>query len=622
MPGEKWHLSNRVWKRFVEEGVLDAYRVSYQIAESWLRCRQIGVNPYAGRGREILTGPEFSARKRQSARLQAVAEPHLRRLYQNLRGAGFIVLLIDADGYVLSMMGDEDIVRRARDIQFVEGVRWTEAEVGTNAIGTSLVVNQPLMLIGSEHYAVASQDWSCAAAPIHDTDGAVVGVVDVSGLPDAAKLDTLAEVTLTAYAIEQAWRSEEQAILTELLHVAHHVVAQKQVRCTILTDGQQRIVHVSRDLERIGRHGFRRPLQEFLNEGFRVQHIQPIASPTRSDREVPIGYLVSVLAIPKDKSVLAPGLGAAFRFTGEPGMSAAFQSLLSEVRQLAGTDTSVLICGESGTGKELVARAIHENSPRRHGPFVALNCGAVPDNLLESELFGYIEGAFTGARKGGHKGKLVQADGGTLFLDEVEAMSRSLQVALLRVLQEREVVPVGSSRVQHVDFRLISASNQDLWELVQRGEFRADLYYRLCVYPLTVPPLRERREDIPSLIQFYARRHGWRAVLAQEVLERLTAYDWPGNVRELFNVLEQLRVKAPDGVVGLAHLPAFLSPPSQMQGEDIDLDNQARLSYREQIQRQAMMRALTMTGGNVTQAAQRLNVPRSTFYRRMRKFGL
>jgi transcriptional regulator of acetoin/glycerol metabolism len=590
-----------------------------------MRCRESGVNPYDGRGRKILTGEALLQRKQQAAALQRVAAPHLQSLYRSLRGSGVMVLLIDADGYVLSVVGDGGILAKAREINFVEGARWTESEVGTNAIGTALIVGQPMMLVGPEHYAVASQDWSCTAAPIRDTDGQLLGVIDVSGFAHSAKMDTLAQVTLTAYTIEQAWRVREQAILSELLEKSHRLLVNPAVSRTVVTDARRHIVQMSPDLEVVGRHWFRVSLDELLNEGFVIRDSEPIYASGRAHGEHPIGYRVSVLLDTKTTRCAFPGDG--FRFAGEIGVSAAFAEVLREVRRVAETDTSVYISGESGTGKELIARAIHDNSPRRRGPFVAVNCGAIPDNLIESELFGYVEGAFTGARKGGYKGKLAQAHGGTLFLDEVEAMPIALQVALLRALQEREITPIGGTKAERVDFRLVSASNQNLWDLVKAGRFREDLYYRICVYPLTVPPLRARKEDISHLVRHYCRRHDWVVEMPEELLQRLIAYDWPGNVRELFNVLEQIRIRAGTGVPNVTHLPPFLRDFGQSGFERTDRNRIVErqedvLSYRQRVQKAAMMRALEQSGGNVTKAAWLLNVPRSTFYRRMRKFGL
>jgi transcriptional regulator of acetoin/glycerol metabolism len=624
-------LSKDVWQRFVREGVLDPYRLHRNMCESWLRCRRIGVNPYSGNGREILSGEELRKKKAENATFLEVATPHLKSLYHSVRGTGAMVLLTDEDGYVISAIGDAGIVQKAKEINFVEGVRWTENEVGTNAIGNALISNEPMLLVGCEHYAVASQDWSCAAAPIHDADGQLRGVIDLSGPVEAANVEMLGAVAMTAYAIEQDWRSREQSILLELLRESSALLRHPNVTHTVIMDRKHRIIGVSRDIDWTGSRWFQKPLDWLLAEGYTVAYRQPVTS--RSPRHgepspIPelLGYRVSVL--PSERRVTSTDSPCSVHhFPGEVGVSDVFGQLLRDACRVARMDTSVFISGESGTGKELIARTIHKHSLRSHGPFVALNCGAIPDNLMESELFGYTEGAFTGARKGGYKGKLQQAHGGTLFLDEVEAMPEAMQVALLRVLQEREVVPIGGNKPVALDFRLIAASNRDLWELVKTGQFREDLYYRIHVYPLHVPPLRSRKEDIPHLVRYYCMQRNWPIDMPVEIIHRLMNHDWPGNVRELFNVLEQIRIHADGGRPNITHVPQWLedayanredqTPQTESQDTKVDA-----LSCRQRLQKTAMLQALEQTGGNVTKAAQLLNIPRSTFYRRIRKFGL
>ncbi|UUZ91782.1 sigma 54-interacting transcriptional regulator [Paenibacillus sp. P25] len=231
-----------------------------------------------------------------------------------------------------------------------------------------------------------------------------------------------------------------------------------------------------------------------------------------------------------------------FEFRGEAGVSQAFQRTLHELRRVAPTDATVYLLGETGTGKEVIAQSIHENSPRKNGPFVAVNCGAIPKELMESELFGYAEGAFTGARRSGYKGKFEQANHGTLFLDEIGEIPPSMQVALLRVLQERKVTPLGSLKEVPLNIRIIAATHRDLRQLVDEGKFREDLYYRLHVYPINVPPLRERKEDIPYLVRYFCDKLGWNLPLTPPFWERLMEYHWPGNIRELMNVLERQHI--------------------------------------------------------------------------------
>jgi two-component system NtrC family response regulator len=296
------------------------------------------------------------------------------------------------------------------------------------------------------------------------------------------------------------------------------------------------------------------------------------------------------------------------------GTSAPIQRLLDAVRRVAPTDATVLITGESGTGKELVARALHSLSPRTGKPFVAINCAAMPRELLESELFGHERGAFTGATES-KPGKFVQAHGGTLFLDEIGDMDLSLQAKILRVLQERVVDPIGSRGSKAVDVRILAATHRDLSGAVQAGAFREDLYWRLNVIPISVPPLRERQEDIPLLFSHFVRRFGGSdPKMDQRALAMLRAYPWPGNVRELQSLCQRLAILYP----GQAVTPAMLPP--EMRGEEPE--SQAPAEGLWAMEREAIVKALREHNGNQSAAARSLRIPRHILIYRMKKYGL
>lgn len=311
------------------------------------------------------------------------------------------------------------------------------------------------------------------------------------------------------------------------------------------------------------------------------------------------------------------------------GASPALQKVKREAQKIAISDSTVLILGESGTGKELFARAIHAASPRRNRPFVAINCGAIPENLLESELFGYEEGAFSGARRGGKPGKFELADGGTIFLDEIGNMSLYLQAKLLRVLQERTIDRVGGTTPIRVDVRVIAATNSDLEDMVKKGQFRADLYYRLSVIPLVIPPLRERREDIPLLLEHYLNR--FNALLgknitgfSKEALELCQNYDWPGNVRELANAVEYAVNLEEGSVITVASLPERIQGSKEKTSVFAQHDND-RLCSLVELEKEAIVRALRKFGWSEEgkyQAAKALGISRATLYRKLKKYGL
>jgi transcriptional regulator with PAS, ATPase and Fis domain len=311
---------------------------------------------------------------------------------------------------------------------------------------------------------------------------------------------------------------------------------------------------------------------------------------------------------------------------GIVGKSSAMQHVFDLIEQVADSDASVLIEGETGTGKELVARAIHQLGPRCRGPFVAVNCSSLSEGVLESELFGHVRGAFTGAERT-KAGRFELASQGTIFLDEVAEVSPAIQVKLLRVLQERVIERVGDARQIPVDIRVISASNRPLRALVETGTLRPDLYYRLCVVPIQLPPLRRRRDDIPLLAQHFVdkvRSETGREIsgMSTEALGLLLDYAWPGNVRELENFVEYAFVKARAGTIGPEHLPPELREGPGPLAPRRSSAPRSRERRRSDLTRERVAETLTLTGGNIARAARRLNVSRTTLYRRMEEHGL
>ena len=317
-------------------------------------------------------------------------------------------------------------------------------------------------------------------------------------------------------------------------------------------------------------------------------------------------------------------LRSKYRFENIVGTSPALRGVLDVVGRVAATDSTVLITGESGTGKELIARAIHYNSDRADRDLVIVNCGAIPEELLESELFGHVKGAFTHAVSS-RAGRFSLANGGTIFLDEIGDMSPNLLVKLLRVLQERTFEPVGSSKTELVNVRVLAATNQDLETAIRDGRFREDLYYRLNVIPIEVPPLRQRRSDIPLLIDSFAeklgRERGTQLKLAPEALEVLCRYDWPGNVRELENLMERLSVLRGDSEVGPSDLPGNLRNPGRGESPDVSAGMDFR-SVVDRFQTDLIREALEATGGNKKEAAELLGLNRTTLTEKIKKLGL
>jgi len=342
---------------------------------------------------------------------------------------------------------------------------------------------------------------------------------------------------------------------------------------------------------------------------------------SRDELVIVVEKAFNLLGLQQENQRLRDELEYQIDFSHMIGNSDGMQHVFEMVRRVAPTEASVLITGESGTGKELIARAIHQGGPRSRAPFVAINCAAIPANLLESELFGHVRGAFTGAVRD-HSGKFQQAHGGTLFLDEVGEMPLELQPKLLRVLQEMEVEPLGG-KIRSVDVRIIAATNQDVEHALEEGRFREDLFYRLAVIPIEMPPLRRRAEDVPLLVRHFLERfsRGNPPDISDQALACMMAYPWPGNVRELQNAVERLVVLSHGETIERQHLPSKLCTQASMSRNRV-VELPAEGYPLEEIEKEAVMQALERNQWNQTRAALFLQVPRHTLIYRMEKYGI
>ncbi|KIQ89580.1 acetoin dehydrogenase [Bacillus sp. L_1B0_5] len=606
------------WKKFINEGVLDSNRINERISESWHRCKQANVNPHMNKGQKILSSNFFQDQKKKSEIFLDIAIPQIQNMRKTIDELQMMALLIDPDGYVLSLSGNKQTLKRAKHINFIEGVKWTEAAVGTNAIGTALEIEEAIMISGTEHYSVVSHSWSCAAAPIHNDDGKLIGVLDFSCPIEFSHPYMLGMVTSIAHAIERECSIRVHQNELHLIHRFLDVIdSDEQV---VICNHRDVIVSASKSVRERINNWSRMKLEELMHHGLEIKLEIPVYSNERM-----IGKCMYLKENKQMNTYSAFTFIKGITFPGVTGTSKAFQHTLEEIKLVSPTDASVYVCGETGVGKEYVARAIHENSPRKDGPFIAVNCGSLPKELMESELFGYAEGAFTGARRQGYKGKFEQANGGTLFLDEIGEVPPEMQVALLRVLQERTITPIGSSKEVPVNIRIITATHKDLLRLVEEGEFRQDLYYRLHVYPLYVPSLIERKEDIPYFIQHFCERKNWNVVFPKSICNQFLQHTWPGNIRELVNALERIYILSQGREICEKQVALLIQTMMGNQQQlELQVENKTEhtLNFREKIQRDSMIEALQKTNGNVSLAAKLLDVPRSTFYKRMQKYKL
>jgi DNA-binding NtrC family response regulator len=345
---------------------------------------------------------------------------------------------------------------------------------------------------------------------------------------------------------------------------------------------------------------------DFLPKPFSLEHLTVV-----------IDKALEVRKLRDENRDLKEALGERYKFENIIGHSRSMQEIFGTVERIAGTRATVLLCGESGVGKDMIARAIHQHSPRKDRPFVKINCTAIPENLMESELFGYEKGAFTGANVS-KPGKFEQANTGTVFLDEIGDVPASVQVKLLRVLQDREFERLGSNKTMHTDVRVIAATNVDLRAALEQGTFREDLYYRLNVVPINIPPLRERKEDIPFLAEYFAQQFGGQ--ISEDAIERLMSYHWPGNVRELENVMERSILLAPQLCLNGADVRIELNQrsPRSTEGDHFLPDGMTLDQYEQSILREALKRA----NGNKSQAARLLGLTRNALRYRLAQIGI
>lgn len=609
-------LVRQGWHTFTR-GSNPGRSVRLSILQSWERSVQATVNPGQPGGRILFSDHDVTSLLTQNRDLISAASPSIAELGAILRETCQVVTLCDPLARPLLIEGDSPSRRAAEKINLVPGSDWREEISGTNAMGTALAEGRMVTVFATEHYLEGLHAWACVAAPIrHPMTGEIAGILDLSGQHMLVNRHTEATVSQAAHAIEVR--------LALLESVYRQALA--DAFADLISRGRMAAVGV------VNRHGallrsfgtaLSQPIrQDLLFRG--TQHILKGADEHVEEAEVagrrirltfrPVRLGESLAGSAVEASVLGgsstPDRERSAELKGLVGANPAWLQSLDRAGRAARTDSTILVTGETGTGKEVLARAIHGASRRARGPFVPINCGALPPQLATSELFGYVGGAFTGANPKGHPGKVETAHGGTLFLDEVSELTLEAQVLLLRVLQEREVVRVGSHHPVPVDVRVVAASNKDLGELVARGAFRQDLFFRLNVVPVRLPPLRERREDILPLLEHAYRRLGLEAPpLGLGSCEKLAAYNWPGNVRELFNVVEQ--------AVALDEDPADLLPLPALAGTGTPLVTLGEAGEEDRIRR-----ALDESGGNAAQAARDLGMSRSTLYRKLEQYGI
>ncbi|MER5029628.1 sigma 54-interacting transcriptional regulator [Pantoea anthophila] len=605
------------WQRFIQGEQPPAVRPG--ILQSWQRSQQRSIDPFSF----IYTAPpasELNAILEHNAELILVARSIMENLLAyNPDGH---INLTDAQGVTLHFCG--------ADLTPVGSILREEV-LGTNCTARCLIEQRLVYVLSGENWKLDLRRRSrqCAAAPVRDAGGQLIGVLTLTATPDNFNAHTLGTVQAAADAVGQQLTlrrllAEQQSILETLNEGV--IVCNKQGRI--------------KTLNRYARQIFSDPDPQDtpIDALLKPQGVSLLTMPFCNDRELqfmpegvpPFSCLISLMPAPDGGRVLSlrenqriraitrrmMGVSASYTFEMIRGHAPRLQQAIQKARTSSRTDSTVLLSGESGTGKELFAQAIHNASPRRQEAFIAINCGALPRDLVQSELFGYADGAFTGSRRGGSPGKFELADGGTLFLDEIGEMPLEAQTSLLRVLQENEVQRIGAAQPVKVNVRIIAATHCNLLHAVEHGAFRRDLYYRLNVISLNIPPLRERREDIPDLVNAFiralcARLKRTPPLVMPDAMADLQSREWPGNVRELENVVERLVSLCEGSEITCTDLPDSLqeTTAAHVSGET--------LSSLQNLERTHIVQVVEEQKGNLRQSAQQLGISRTALYNKL-----
>ena len=632
------------------------------ISTSHERSLAFGLCPESKLELAALPGNELSLLIEQNKMLHTHALPAMETLYQQIINTHNMVLLTDANGVILHSLGDADFLEKANRVALQPGAGWSEACRGTNAIGTAIAEKSPALVHADQHYLQANHFLTCSAAPITDHHGNVVGVLDVSGDQRSYHKHTMALVRMSALMIEnQLFQATFEDSITLHFHTRPEFIGTLMEGIASFTPGGRFLSANRSGLFQLGlsyaalqTHTFnslfglpvsalfdhyRTAAPSLLNlcmhNGVRVygraqlrlgsSHFQHVLAPPQDGEQAARPVSAATAPSAQHAANAARKLsGLRYLRTGDPQL----ELVIDKVTRVLGKDIPIMIMGETGTGKELLAQAIHNDSPRGQGPFIPVNCASIPETLIESELFGYEDGAFTGARKKGAVGRILQANGGTLFLDEIGDMPYSLQARLLRVLQERMVTPLGSSKSIPVNVEVICATNHNLRDRIAKGLFREDLYYRLNGLVVKLPPLRERTDLETVVKKIVAIESGsTRYTVAPEMLELFRCHKWPGNFRQLTNLLRTAIVMAGDDYeISQRHMPddflddiASASPPcgAELPGSAPAAHVPATGARLEDVEHSLIQKTLAAHRGNVSAAARALGVSRNTIYRKM-----
>ncbi|PKM49284.1 MAG: sigma-54-dependent Fis family transcriptional regulator [Firmicutes bacterium HGW-Firmicutes-7] len=606
------------------------------IEQSHERCKNLNISKEQIISSKINEETELQEKFSKNRNMILTAAPYMEQLINFVKGCNFFALLTDGEGCILNAIGDEEILAEAFAIKMVPGAYMNEESIGTNAMGVVIKTGKPVQLSGEDHYVNAYHKWTCSGAPIKDSHGNLIGVLDLTGYTGQVHPHTLGMVIAASNAIEEMLKVKTLHKLQNINNKHIKTIFNSMPVAIVTSDVEGNIkIHNNKAAQLLGNkdnHLKAKSMNGVIGEWDKINkricngenfsqdiniialrnsfpcHLtaNPIYNPV--DDSIEIVYVFEEL-----KKVQKQ---AYYTFDKIIGQDENFIKIVEYAKKIANSKSTILILGESGTGKEVFAQSIHNYSNRMDGPFLALNCGAIPKQLMELELFGYEEGAYVGAKKGGNQGKFELADGGTILLDEIGELPLDMQIKLQRVLQEGIITKIGSQRSIPVNVRVIATTNKDLKKEVELGRFRKDLFYRLNVLPLYLPPLRQRKGDIMLLIKYFMKSIGENLnkkeiKITDEYIKMMQNYNWPGNIRELENVVEL--------IINTEAIPTGYF--SQSINEDGNNDENVCLNIAN-VEKEHLIRVLEKNNGNVSRSANDLGIRRNTLYNKIKKYQI
>jgi transcriptional regulator with PAS, ATPase and Fis domain len=618
-----------------------------EIEKSHARSIKYGIDPnsFCNKNQIRLSPEALIALQHENADFYQVALTTMKDLDDFFPDAGFIMAIADHQGYILEVLGDQTVLTKLAAGNFLPGFRWTEKDVGTGGISLCLVCKIPVQINDKEHFCKRGHGHTSSAAPIFDSNNNLVGIIVLAGEASKVHHHTLGMVITAAKAIENQLRIIRSGKELQLRNSYMNAIIESIDSGIMAIDQEGNITQINNlgknilewDEDVVGK-----AVQPLL--GLEKEWKQSVIAREYTDREVFVrgprksiqliitarticesgeGFILIYNEITRIRKLINKIAGLQARFTLDDimGSSSAIVEAKKFAKIAAVGKSNVLLLGETGTGKELFAQAIHNKSDRKGKPFLAINCGAIPRELIESELFGYADGAFTGAQKGGRPGKFELSNGGTVFLDEIGDMPTDMQVKLLRVLQSGEVYRIGQHKPIPIDVRIIAATHVDLKKEIALRNFREDLFYRLSVFPISLPPLRERREDIIMLAQHILNRTSTQLgkqgiTFSQKAEQALTDHQWPGNVRELGNVVERAANLIDGDMIDVEHLCI----PQRLEKKNIQTGLLGR--SLDEVECQAIKEVMLSVGNNIQKAAGILGISRATLYNKLEKHSL